>query len=72
MNNKYLEYIDIELRSWYSHASLLKYSGNCSMTSGRLWNYYRHEIDNVSDDASNNKSLKNKKKLLGKREVQLA
>ena len=42
------------------------------MTSGRLWNYYRHEIDNVSDDASNNKSLKNKKKLLGKREVQLA
>ena len=42
------------------------------MTSGSLWNYYRHEIDNVSDDASNNKSLKNKKKLIGKREVQLA
>ena len=42
------------------------------MTSGSLWNYYRHEIDNVSDDASNSKSLKNKKKLLGKREVQIA
>ena len=42
------------------------------MTSGSLWNYYRHEIDNVSDDASSSKSLKNKKELLGKVEVQLA
>ena len=33
------------------------------MTSESLWNYYRHEIDNIGDDASSSKSLKNKKKL---------
>ena len=33
------------------------------MTSESLWNYYRHEIDNIGDDASSSKSLKKKKKL---------
>ena len=29
--------------------NLLEYSQNYSMTSGSLWNYYRHEIDDVCD-----------------------
>ena len=36
---------------------LLEYSQNCSMTSGSLWNYYRDEIDDVDDNASNGKSF---------------
>ena len=31
--------------------NLLEYSDNCSMTSGRLWNYYRDKMD---DDANEN------------------
>ena len=36
---------------------LLEYSNNYSMTSGRLWNYYRDEVNNhanENDDANNN------------------
>ena len=32
--------------------NLLEYSQNYSMTSGSLWNYYRDEIDDVDDNAS--------------------
>ena len=38
--------------------NLLEYSQNYSMTSGSLWNYYREEIDDVDDNASDNKSCK--------------
>ena len=37
--------------------NLLEYSGNYSMTSGSLWNYYRDEID---DDANENNAGHNK------------
>ena len=33
--------------------NLLEYSGNCSMASGRFWDYYRDKIDYIDDDASN-------------------
>ena len=46
--------------------NLLEYSSNYSMKSGSLWNYYRDKIDDVDDDASNNKSFKYKTKLIGK------
>ena len=38
---------------------LLEYSENCSMTSGRLWNYYSNKIDDadVNDNASDGKSF---------------
>ena len=47
--------------------NLLEYSQNYSwMTSGSLWNYYRDEIDDVDDNASNGKSLKYKTRIVGK------
>ena len=46
--------------------NLLEYSQNYSMTSGSLWNYYRDEIDNVDDNASDGKSFKYKTKIVGK------
>ena len=30
----------------------LEFSQNDSMTSGSLWNFYRNEIDDVDDNAS--------------------
>ena len=39
---------------------LLDYSQNYSMTSGSLWNYYRDEIDDNNDNASDGKSLSRK------------
>ena len=42
------------------------YSQNYSVTSGSLWNYYRDEIDNVDDNASDSKSFKYKTKIVGK------
>ena len=33
----------------------LEYSKNYSMTSGILWNYYRDEINDVDDNASDGK-----------------
>ena len=36
--------------------NLLEYSGNFSMTSGSLWNYYR---DEVNDSANENKDANN-------------
>ena len=35
--------------------NLLEYSQNYSMTSESLWNYYRDEIDDVYDNASDGK-----------------
>ena len=46
--------------------SLLVYSQNYSMTSGSLWNYYRDEIDDVDDNASDAKSFEYKTIILGK------
>ena len=37
--------------------NILEYSGNYSMTSGHLWNYYRDEIN---DDANENNAACNK------------
>ena len=57
--------------------NLLEYSGNCSMTSGSLWNYYRDEInddENENDDngnkinnskATTSQSFKYKTKIIG-------
>ena len=46
--------------------NLLEYSQNYSMTSGSLWNYYRDEIDDVDDNASDGRSFKDKTKIVGK------
>ena len=35
--------------------NLLEYSHNYSMTSGSLWNYFKDEIDEVDDNASDGK-----------------
>ena len=48
--------------------NLLEYSQNYSMTSGSLSNYYRDEIDNVDDNASDGKSFKCKTKIIKKTE----
>ena len=57
--------------------NLLEYSDNYSMTSGRLWNYYRDEINDDDNENNNNnykinndkaiknKSLEYKTKILG-------
>ena len=46
-----LEYIDIAMPMH----NLSEYSDNYSVTLGSLLNYYRDEIDDVDDDASNGK-----------------
>ena len=46
--------------------NLLGYSQNYTITSGSLWNYYRDEIDDVDDNASDGKSIKYKRKIAGK------
>ena len=45
--------------------NLLEYSQNYSMKSGSLWNY-RHESDDVNDNASDGRSFTYKTKILGK------
>ena len=37
--------------------NLLEYSGNCSVTSERLWNYLREKIGGVYDNVSQGKSF---------------
>ena len=44
--------------------NLLEYNHSYSVTSGKLWNYYRDEI-NVKDNASDDKSFKYKTKIVG-------
>ena len=46
--------------------NLLEYSQNYSITSGSFWNYYRDEIDDVNDNASDGKSFKYKTIVVGK------
>ena len=46
--------------------NLLKYSKNYSMASEGLWNCYRDKIDNVDDNASDDKSFKYKTKIVEK------
>ena len=46
--------------------NLSEYSKNYSMTSGSLWNYYRDEIGDVDDNASDGKSFNYKTKIVGK------
>ena len=46
--------------------NLLEYSQNYSITSGSFCNYYRDEIDDVNDNASDGKSFKYETKILGK------
>ena len=41
--------------------NLLEYSQHYSMISGGSWNYYRDEIDDVDDNASDGKSFEYKK-----------
>ena len=36
------------------------------MTSRSLWKYYRDELDNINDNASDGKSFKYKTKIVGK------
>ena len=45
---------------------LLEYSGNYSMASRRLWNYYRDKIDGVEDNASQGKWFEYKTKVTEK------
>ena len=40
--------LDIVMSSY----NLLEYSQNYSMTTWRLWSYYRDKIDDISDNAS--------------------
>ena len=46
--------------------NLLEYSQNYSMTSENLWNYHRDQIVNINDNASDGKSFKYKRKIVGK------
>ena len=46
--------------------NLLEYSDNYSMDTGSLWNFYRDKIDDVDDDALNDKSLKYKTGIIEK------
>ena len=49
--------------------NLLEYSQNYSMTPGSLRNYYRDEIDNADDNASDSKSSKCKTEIIEKTEA---
>ena len=51
--------------------NLLEYSQHYSMISGGLWNYYRDEIDDVDDSASDGKSFEYKKKIVQKHQHSL-
>ena len=45
--------------------NLLEYSQNYPITPGNFQNYYRDEIDDVDDNASDGKSFKYKTKIVG-------
>ena len=51
--------------------NLLEYSNKYSMTSERLWNYYRDKIDAVANDASYGKSFKYKTKITKKKKKEM-
>ena len=47
-----------------SMCNLLEYSDNYFVTSGSLWNYYRHEvIDDANENGNANNKIKNNKTL---------
>ena len=46
--------------------NVLEYSQNYSVTSGSLWNHYRDKIDNINDNASDDKSFTYKTEIVGK------
>ena len=46
--------------------NLLEYSQNYSMTSGRLWNYFRDQVYDVDNTASAGKPFNYKIKIVGK------
>ena len=49
--------------------NLLEYSGNYFMTSGKLQNYYRCDVDNINDNAADGESFNYKTKITGKAET---
>ena len=46
--------------------NLLEYTQNYCMTSWSLWNYYRDEINDVNDNASDGEPFKYETKIIGK------
>ena len=62
IDNTLIEDLDIVMLIY----SLLEYTQNYSMTSGSLWNYYRDEIDDVDDNASDGTSFTYKTNIVGK------
>ena len=46
--------------------NLLEYSQKYSMTQGRLWNYYRDEVEDVDDNAAHGESFNYKTKIVEK------
>ena len=60
----HLSAMQINLMPMYN---LLEYSDNYSVTSGRLWNYYRDEVnDDSNEDNAADIKISNKKTLTGK------
>ena len=49
--------------------NLLEYCNNYFMASGSLWNYYKDEVDEVNDNASDGTSFKYKTKITEKAEA---
>ena len=47
-------------------SNLLQYSGNYSMTSGSLWNYYRDEMNDDANENANNKMINYNKTITSK------
>ena len=45
--------------------NLLEYTKNYSVTSGSLWNHYRDKINDIDDNASDDKSFIYKTKIVG-------
>ena len=41
--------------------NLLDITDNCSMTSGRLWNYYRDEVNDSANETDKNNMTNNNK-----------
>ena len=56
VNNRFIDNVE-DLDIVVPMYNPLEYSGNYSMTSGILWNYYR---DEVNDDANENNTANNK------------
>ena len=66
INNTLIENICVFVLKY----NLFEYTVNYSMTGG-LWNYYRDKIGNVTDNASEGKSLQHETKIIEKTLAQL-